>query len=375
MSDAPVRALPDDADPSTDAGLSTDAPPPAGPPRSHARRWILALVAAVTLLVTAAGVTVSVSAVVALQNLPRTLVAQYLGELQHGRAEAAMKLAGIRANSGDVLLNDAAYGKITDRISSFTVQSPVTRGDTTTVQARITQGERTYDRSFVVEQAGGLPWLPFWRLGRIEPDTVDLMVQGPAGIQYTVAGVKPQNMPLATDVILRALPGTYPVELVSTSANFDVPVSAVATTPAGAAASPTVFTARLTDAGQAAARTAIDTWLDGCVASHDAVPAHCPFGTFPDNASDVVSNVRWQLHTRPDVTIDPVWTTGGWVVESTTGSISAQATLTRTSDGGTGEGYTDPWSFDFRGILTFDGRGPLFTPLIAGDGPAAQAGA
>lgn len=370
MSDAPAPALPDDDT------LFPSAPVPAEPRRSHAGRWILALIAAVTLLVTAAGVTVSLSAVVAIQNLPRTLVAQYLGELERGRAEAAMKLAGIRANSGDVLLNDAAYSRITDRVSSFTVQSPVTRGATTTVQAQITQGDHTYNRSFVVEQQGGLPGLPFWRLGRIEPDTVDLMVEGPAGIQYAVAGVKPQNMPLATDVTLRALPGTYPVELVSKSANFDVPMSAITSTPAGSAVSPTVFTARLSDGGQAAARTAINTWLDGCVASHDAMPAHCPFGTYADSAADDISNVSWQLHTRPDVTIDPVWTTGGWTVDSTSGSISAEATLTRKSDGATGQGYTDPWSFDFHGILTFDGGGALFTPLIANDGsPAAQAGA
>lgn len=274
-----------------------------------------------------------------------------------------------------MLLNDAAYSRITDRISTFTVQSPVTRGATTTVQAQITQGDRTYDRSFVVEKAGGLPFLPFWRLGRIEPDTVDLMVEGPAGIQYTVAGVKPQNMPLATGVTLRALPGTYPVEVVSKSANFDVPMSPITATPAGSAVSPTVFTARLSDDGQAAARTAINAWLDGCVASHDAVPADCPFGTFAETAGDTLSNVRWQLHTRPDVTIDPVWTTAGWEVESTTGSISAQATLTRTSDGATGEGYTDPWSFDFRGILTFDGGGALFHPLISDGTTGAQAGA
>lgn len=348
---------------------------PAGRPRSHATRWILALVAVVTLLVTAAGVTVSVSAVVALQNLPRTLVAQYLGDLEHGRATAAMKLAGIRANSGDVLLNDTAYSKITDRITSFTIESPVTRGATTTVQAEITQGDRSYDRSFVVEKAGGLPGLPFWRLGRIEPDTVDLMVEGPAGITYTVAGVKPANMPLATDVTLRALPGTYPVELTSKSKNFDVPVSDITATPAGRAITPTVFTARLNDDGQSAARTAINAWLDGCVASRDAVPAHCPFGTFADSPGDDISNVRWQLHTRPDVSIDPVWGTGGWAVESTSGSISAEATLTRRSDGATGEGYTDPWSFGYRGILTFDGGGALFTPLISDDATGGQAGA
>jgi hypothetical protein len=72
------------------------------------------------------------------------------------------------------------------------------------------------------------------------------------------------------------------------------------------------------------------------------------------------------LLTRPTVTIDPVWSTAGWAVDSTSGSIAATAVLTRRSDGATGVGYADPWSFDYSGTLTFDASGAVFSPLVAG---------
>ena len=342
--------------------------------RRPAGRWIWWFLGAVAVLTTAAGATLSLTAIATIQNMPRTLVAQYLGELEHGRAQAAMHLAGIRANSSDVLLNDTAYSRITDRINSFTVHEPVTRGGKTTVPATITQGDRTYDRSFPVERAGGLPGLSFWKLGGIEPDTVDVMIEGPAGLAFTVAGEKPKSSPIGTAVTLRAMPGTYPVAVTSKSKNFDVPVSDVTTIPAGDAQSPAVFTARLSDSGQAAAQTAINTWLDACIASRDAEPAQCPFGTFPEDPGDDISDVRWQLLTRPSITIDPIWITGGgWSVDSTSGSVSAIATLTRRSDGAVGEGFTDPMAFAYAGVLTFDGSGAVFTPLISNDD--SQAGA
>ncbi len=336
-------------------------------------RWVLAIIAAAAVLTTAAGVTVSVATISALQSMPTAVVAQYLRALEHGHAAAAMKLAGIEAHSGDILLSDAAYAKITDKITSFTLAEPVTHGTKTTVEATITQGDRTYQRSFGVQKNGGIPWLPFWRLSPVEPDTLDLMVDGPEGLTYTVAGQKPKSAPVATDVQLRALPGTYPVDVTSKSKNFDVPVSGVTTTPPGFASSPTVFTAQLSSTGQAVAQKAIDAWLDACVASHDAKPANCPFWTEPEDSGDDISNVQWKLLARPTATVQPVWSDGGWGVDSTSGSVGALAVLTRRSDGESGVGITDPFSFSFSGTVTFDPAGPVFTPLFS-DAPA-EAGA
>ncbi|WP_295127245.1 hypothetical protein [uncultured Leifsonia sp.] len=376
MADAPDSApVPTESTEVDAESGGTSAPQPVAPPaaRSHVPRWVWAMVAAVTVLTTAAGVTISLAAVAAVQSMPTVVVGQYLRALEHGHATAAMKLAGIEAHSGDVLLTDEAYGRITDRITSFSLAAPVTHGTKTTVQATITQGDRTYQRSFAVQKDGGVPFLPFWRLSPVEPDTLDLMVDGPQGLTYTVAGEKLTSAPVGTDVQLRALPGTYPVAVTSKSKNFDVPVTGVTTTPPGLASSPAVFTAQLSSSGQAAAQKAIDTWLDSCVASHDAKPADCPFWTEPQDSGDDISNVRWQLLTRPTATVQPVWSAGGWSVDSTSGSIGAEAVLTRRSDGASGVGVTDPFSFSFGGLVTFDGSGAVFTPQFS-DSPG-EAGA
>lgn len=374
MADQPAPA------PANDEAL-TEVPPTAvsAPPESSSSsrvpRWALALVAAVTLLTTAAGVTLSVAVVSALQDLPRTVVAQYLGELQHGRAEAAMKLAGIRANSEDVLLNDAAYAKITDRISGFTVEPAVTRGSKTTVGATISQGDRTYQRSFAVERSGGLPWLPFWRLAHVQPDTVDLTVSGPAGIAFAVGGARPASVPIGTAVALRALPGTYPVTFTSPSSGFEVWDAEVTSTPAGGFLSPTEFTARLSSAGDTAGRTAIDAWLDACVASSVADPHGCPFYTFSQEPGVTITDVRWSLGARPTVTLSPVWTAGGWAVFAADGSVSGQADLVRASDGATGAATVDSIPVAFVGVLTFDGDGPRFVPIYSDGGAQDGSGA
>lgn len=368
----------DDAPDFAPAPAPAPAMETAQPPKrssDHVPHWVWAMIAAVTLLTTAAGATLSITAIAALQNLPRTVVAAYLSDLEHGKAEAAMKLAGIRAGAGDVLLSDAAYATITDRIRSFTLQPAVTRGSKTTVKATITQGDRTYQRSFTVEPAGGIPGvLPFWTLAPITPDTVDLKVNGPAGLAYTVAGKHPESMPIGTAVTLRALPGTYPVKFTSSNENFEVWDADVTATPAGGYESPTEFNARLSSAGDAAGRRAIDAWLDACVASTEADPKDCPFYTFSQLPGVTISDVHWHLGTRPIVDLNPEWNSDGWQVSADSGSVSGDVDLLRSSDGATGTGTIDSIPVAFAGVLTFDGGGPRFVPLYS-DGSQPQSGA
>lgn len=342
-------------------------------PPNTVPRWMWAILAAVTIVTTAGGVTVSIAAISALQRMPAIVVAQYLRSLEHGDATEAMRLGGIKRHTGDILLTDAAYSKITDRIKSFTVAAPVTRRGETTVSATIRQGSRTYTSSFAVQKDGGIPWLPFWKMRPIEPDTLDFLVGGPAGLTYTIAGLKPTSTPLDTDVRLRALPGSYPVEVLQKDTEFNIPTADVLTTPTGQNTSPTVLLAQLTTTGKAAAQRAIDTWLDGCIASHDPKPAACPFETFAADPADDIGNVDWQLLTRPTATVQPDWYEGGWDVDSTSGTVGATAVLKRRSDGAIGIGSTDPFSFSFKGTVTFDGVSAVFTPVITDS--SAQPGA
>ncbi|MFF1878194.1 hypothetical protein [Leifsonia sp. NPDC058230] len=340
-----------------------DAVPTAPTPRI---RWFWWLVIGGALLVTVAAVALSFRTVAAYQNLPKSLVGRYLTDLEHGRAADALRVAGITTNSSDVLLTDAAFAHATDRIRSFTLAPAVIHGSKATVVATIHRGDEQYRQSFSLERAGGLPGLSLWKLAHVETDVVDVVVDGPAGLTFTIAGRTPTNMTLSTPVTLRAFPGTYPVKTHSPSTSFvlwDADAPSIRT---GSKLTPTTFVAQLSSDGTAQARAAVDAWLDACVASTEAEPLQCPFLLAPANGISL-SEVHWRLDDRPALSVEQAWTTGGWPVESSgTGQVSATATLTRTSDGATGIGTTGEIAFPIRGMITFDDQGAVFSPYFGG---------
>lgn len=340
--------------------MSTEPEHVTRPRRIRRYWWVFAAAAVVS---TAVAVTMSAVTIGLAQGEPRALVTHYLTALQHGKAEDAMKLGGIRHSSADILLSDTAYAKATDRITSFRVEGPVTRGATTTVSATILQGGNKRRQTFTVEHSGGIPGLPLWKLAPVSVDTVAFEVHGPEGTTYSVAGIQPKSQPLGTTVTLRALPGTYPVAFASVSKNYRIAGADVASTPAGETTA-SRFVAQLSPDGETAARHAIDMWLDGCVASSNTAPDACPFlvdATTSDGLS--VGSVHWTLDDRPTVTVAAGWSNGGWAVASGTGTVTASATLTRPTDGATGQGRTDPISFGYAGVITFGADGAaVFTP-------------
>jgi hypothetical protein len=321
--------------------------------------WWAAAVAAV--LATAAGALFSVATIGAVQDMPRTLVAQYLTALEHGKAREAMALGGITARSQDMLLTDAAYAKATDKITSFTLAKPVSRGGVTTVDATVQQGRRPYHRSFRVERAGGLPWLPVWRLAPVAPDTLELELDDAGGAALVVAGLEPHTAD--SRITLHAFPGTYPVVVANADPEFTFRDGVVVSHPAGSTVAPTVFAAELTDAGRADAQKAVDTWLDKCLATQDASPADCPFVTGDETVGGVqVSDFHWTLDARPQATIDAKWANGGFAVSARGGLVEASATLTRISDGATASLTTPKIPFGYDGIVDFTEYGTVFRP-------------
>ncbi|WP_431278136.1 hypothetical protein [Leifsonia poae] len=329
-------------------------------------RWYWWVVIGAAGLLAAVAVALSVATLAAYQNVPRALVGNYLTALEHGKAGDAMHLAGIKANSGDVLLTDAAYAKATNRISSFSLARPVIHGNSATIDATIRQGDHSRHQTFAIERAGGLPGLPLWKFGAVETDLVDVLVTGPVGLTFTVAGQHPSSMLIGSATTLRAFPGTYPVKFQSPNAAYVVWNADATSIPAGNKVVPTNFVAQLSSAGTDQARQAVDAWLDACLASTEAEPADCPFLVQSDDAV-TLSDLHWQLVHRPDIGVDPAWTIGGWAVESSAdGSVTATAKLTRTSDGATGTGSSDEIVFQIRGIISFDDTGAIFTPYFGG---------
>ncbi|MDR6971492.1 hypothetical protein [Leifsonia shinshuensis] len=336
-------------------------------PASRIRvRWYWWALAALAVLCTAVGAFFSASTIAAAQDMPRSVVARYLTALEHGRAREAMALGGITAKSGDILLTDAAYRRATDRITSFTLARPTTRGGITTVDATVQQGDRPYHRTFRVVRAGGLPFLPLWRLAPVTPDTVEVGVDGPTGLTFTVAGATPHAG--ASDVRLRALPGSYPVAVTSPDADYTVSGGVALSHPVGSTVTPTVFAAQLSDAGSADAQKAVDSWLDACLATQDAAPVNCPFLVKDETVNGVrASDFRWTLDARPEVTVDTAWTDGGFAVRGDGGAVQATATLTRLADGATAQVTTEQIPFSYAGEVTFTGDGAVFRPSFGDD--------
>ncbi|MDR6971491.1 hypothetical protein [Leifsonia shinshuensis] len=232
--------------------------------------------AAAAVLATVAGAVMSVATIGMAQDQPRALVARYLTALQHGRAEQAMRIAGIRHSAADILLTDAAYAKAGDRITSFTIARPVTRSGRTTVAATVSLGDRTQHRTFAFERTGGLPGVPLWRMRPVAADTVSFAVHAPDGLTYSIAGIRPKEQTPGAAVTLRALPGSYPVAFSSPSSEYRIWDADVASTPAGRTHTVT-FSAQLSSDGDTAARAAVEAWLDACLASTSTAPAGCPF--------------------------------------------------------------------------------------------------
>lgn len=326
-------------------------------------RTALWLGAAVVVLATAAGAVMSVATIGMAQDLPRTLVTRYLTALEHGKAEQAMRIAGIHRSAGDILLTDKAYAKATHRVTSFTVGHPVTRSGRTTVEAVLTQGDQEQRRTFAFERTGGLPGVPLWRMAKVAPDTVSFEVQAPDGMTYSIAGVRPEKQALRTIVSLRALPGSYPMSFTSPDDAYRIWDADVASSPSDR--TKTIrFPAQLSSDGDTAARAAVDAWLDACLATTVPDPAGCPF-VVDDTTDDgyTVSGVQWKLDHRPLVSVDTGWAHGGWMVSSDEGTIEASGTVTSPTDGSTGTASTDPISFEYFGFVTFDSDGTaVFTP-------------
>ncbi|MEO7017025.1 MAG: hypothetical protein ABI067_10865 [Leifsonia sp.] len=352
--------------PNSEPSTAPGAPAAPTAARSRRIRWYWWPVAAGVLLLTVGGVLVSFGTVAAYQGLPKMLVSRYLTDLEHGRASDALKVAGIKTTGADVLLTDAAFAKATNRISSFTLGPTVVRGTSATVDATILRGGKQYKQSFALQRTGGLPGFALWKLGQIKTEVVGVVVSGPGGLTFSVAGQSPQGVPADTGIDLRAFPGTYSLKFQSPSDAFAVPDVNVASVAPGAAQKAATVTAQLSASGTDQARAAVNTWLDACVASAVADPHECPFLVVPIGGASA-SHVQWHLDYRPSLSVQQAWTTGGWPVDSADiGQVSATATLTRNSDGATGTGTTGEIPFPIHGTITFDGKGAVFTPSFGG---------
>lgn len=290
-------------------------------------------IAAAVVVLGGAGLAVagaSISASVA----PDKQVEEFLQDLVDGRAEAALAVMGEKPAG---LLTDEAYSASANHITDFTVGTPKTSGDSSTVTAKITQGGTSYTQEFALEK-GAKSFVVFdtWQLQSLPLGAVDVQVQGPAGLAVQIDG---NAVDEAVGTSLRAFPGDYEVSVVDEDDLFDAePATAnvvgMSDDAAGSIAT-AVVTTTLTEAGTAAARSAVDAYVDGCVVQQSLKPDNCGFEA---RAQDGItySNIRWTLTVRPTFSFGE-WAQDGWTVTTETAG-----TLDVVADSVDGAGRSGP---------------------------------
>ncbi|PZE69709.1 hypothetical protein [Curtobacterium sp. MCBD17_021] len=358
---APAPGGPPSGQPDASAGGPGYGP---GRPRRGLRKGavigIVAGAAALVLLVVASGIGWSVGSDSHSAERP---VQAFLQDVEDGRLSDALESAGIDRDTDDVLLTDAAYAEAGDKITAHRITSVDEGDDRATVRALLTQAGRSVPATFELERTG-TDWgvFPVWELQPPSLGSVEVVVQGPTRSGVQVAGAQVATGDLGA-VALRAFPGSYEVSA-DGGKWFTADASTAAVRGFGTPGTPVVLATTLTDAGQQAASKAVDSWVDGCVASPTATPDGCSFYAYGENPANTYTNQKWTLDARPAVGVG-AWSSKGWLVE-TRSPGSASFTADFTGPAGRGRATAGPIDVNASGWITgFDDDGATFVPAVA----------
>lgn len=331
----PLPPLPPTAGPAGSAPAYPGAPQYRQPQARRSRTGLIVgiSIAAAVAVLGGAGLAVA-GASISSSVAPDRQVDEFLQDLVDGRAEAALAVMGEKPSG---LLTDEAYASSTNHITDFAVGKPKTTGDTSTVTATITQGGTSYTQDFMLSK-NGTSFIVFdtWQLEPVSLGIVDVQVQGPAGLSVEIDGNAVDD---ADGTSLRAFPGDYEVSVVDDDDLFDAaPATAsvvgLSDTAAGSLATAAIATT-LTEAGLAAGQSAVDAYVDGCVAQQSLKPDNCGFEA---RAQDGVtySNIRWTL------TVRPTYSFGGWAQDGWSVTTATAGTLDVVADSVDGAGRSGP---------------------------------
>ncbi|OIH95372.1 hypothetical protein [Curtobacterium sp. MCBA15_001] len=333
------------------------------PRRRLGRRAVVGLVAggaAVVLLLVAGVVGWSVGTDAHSADRP---VRAFLDDLSGGRVDSALRDAGIQHGRSDVLLTDAAYAKVKDRVTGYRITGVQRDGDTATVGAYLTQAGRQVPATFTLDQTG-TDWgvFPVWTLQAPRLGAVEVAVQGPPKATVTVSGQRTTTSASGT-ATLKALPGSYEVG-VDGGTWFTADAQTATVRGFGdTASSPVTLTTALTEAGQQAATQAVEAWVDGCIASTSTTPDGCSFYAYGENPANTYTNQKWTLDARPTVSVAG-WETKGWLV-TTSSYGSATYTADFTGPAGSGTATAGPINVNASGYVTgFSDSGATFVSAV-----------
>ncbi|GAA3581476.1 hypothetical protein GCM10022198_00790 [Klugiella xanthotipulae] len=293
-------------------------------------------------------------AVQSANHSPEHAVESFLGDLTNGSVRDALAQANVTTTDDDILLTDKAYAAATDRITGYTVESSQTKGGTAQVKVSLKQGKNSGTQTFQLKSTGKeMLFFDVWEIDKLPLETIDITsIEVPEGGEGTIAGVSLADA-IERGENLRALPGTYTVEIAEnewfTGDPASVSVTGFQTDTVNSPANELSFT--LTDQGTQAINDAIDSYLNDCVKSTELQPLLCPFGAKKENEGYVYTNIVWTLNPRPVTAIEASGS-GGWSISTTKkGAASATSDVSDPATGRSGTSSTNSISVAIMGSV------------------------
>lgn len=359
---------PADAAPATDAGTDVAAPP--APARSHRRRRIVALVLGGVGVLVIVGVGIAYG-VLSASYAPSASVSSFLNQVVKGRAAEAIKLMspGPLGNSG--LMSDDIYRAAKHRVTSYRIESTKTKGDHAEVTVKLHTDSGSWTQSFdLVTTSRVLLW-DVWTVDGHGLPQITLDDARPSGVTITAndLAIQKDNSDYTS---YYALPGSYTFAVESDNSLVAADShSASIHSMSGGRNVKVQLRFRLTADGIAAGRSAVDQYLDACLAQATLAPTgDCGFYVEND-PTGTISNILWSITRRPVVSFGD-WEDDGWTVKTDTAGVFEMDGTYRGS-----KGYGDVGalftSYDVQGYLSLDDGKIVFHSTYQ-DGAGGQPG-
>ncbi|MFC5501043.1 hypothetical protein ACFPJ4_02185 [Lysinimonas soli] len=295
---------------------------------------------------------------------PSASVSRFLDLVVKGQSKAAVATLQPAPDGNRSLVADDVYAAAKHRIMTYRILSTVIRGSQAIVQVELTTDAGSWKQPFELVTGRKVLLFDVWTVDGTSFPTVELDDGRPAGVTVTANGV-PLSSNGEDSAVFLALPGDYRFAIESdttlvTADSHDALVSRFDTSKKVA------LQVQLTADGVASARTAVDDFLQACIAQPVLAPTgNCGYSVM-DTPGATLSNINWSIKQRPIVSFDP-WKDGGWTVKTdTAGSLEMDADFRTSREYGQAVAVFD--SYDIQGYVALDGKGGfVFTSTYEGD--------
>lgn len=372
-SDATAPSAADDATaPAAVAPIEVVAPAVADPaPRPRRRRRILALTLGGVGLLVIAGLAVAYGLLSA-RYAPTASVSSFLDQVVKGRSTEAVELMSPKPEGNPGLTSDDVYQAAKHRVTSYRVESTTVSGGHAHVKALLHTDAGSWSQTFTLVTHHRVLLWDIWTVDGSDLQHITLDDTRPAGVTITA-----NDVPIQKDNSdynsYYALPGSYTFAIESDNSLVAADSHAASIhSMSGGRNVKVQLRFRLTDDGIAAGRTAVDQFLDGCLAQASLAPTgNCGFYVEND-PTGTISSIQWSITKRPVVSFGD-WEDNGWTVKTDTAGVFEMDGIYRGS-----KGYGDVaalfTSYDVQGYLDLNDGKIVFHSTYS-DGADGSSGA